>query len=130
MTTENRLLDISYEAAEDLTNDQYRFVVLTSDGKVRRPDAQNEIPCGVLQNAPASGAAAVVRLPGGISKLQAGAALTGNTFVRLEYNSAADAGKGVPLVTNEGYAAGHVVEGADAEDELASVVVMQATPGI
>jgi len=130
MTTENRLLDVSYEAAEDLTNDQYRFVVLTSDQKVRRPDAQNEVTHGILQNAPTSGAAAVVRLPGGISKLQAGAALTGNTFVRLEYNSATDSGKGVPLVTNEGYAAAHCIEGADAEDELASVIVMQATPGI
>lgn len=130
MTTENRLLDVSYEAAEDLSNDQYRFVVLTTDMKVRRPDAQNEIPCGILQNAPTSGKPAVVRMPGGVSKLEAGAALTGNTFVRLEYISATDAGKGVPLVTNEGYAAAHVVEGADAEGELASVVVMQATPGI
>ena len=25
MTTENRLLDVSYEAAEDLSNDQYEF---------------------------------------------------------------------------------------------------------
>lgn len=130
MTTENRLLDVSYEAAEDLSGDQYRFVVLTTDMKVRRPDAQNEKPIGILQNAPTSGQAAVIRMPGGISKLQAGAALTGNTFVRLEYNSASDSGKGVPLLTNEGYAAAHVVEGADNEDELASVVVMQATPGI
>src|SRR5574343_488224 len=118
MATENRVLDISFEAAESLANDQYRFVVLTSDGKVRRPDAQNEIPFGILQNAPDSGAAAVVRRLG-ISKLQAGAALTINTFVRLEYNDATDAGKGVPLVTNEGYAVGLVVGNASAEDELA-----------
>ncbi len=129
MTTENKILDLSYEAAEDLTNDQYRFVVLTSAGKVRRPDAQNEIPFGILQNAPASGKTAAVR-QAGVSKLQCGAALTGGTFVRLEYNDAADAGKGVPLVSNEGYAAGFVIDGTDAEDELASVNVLPATPGI
>lgn len=128
MATENKILDLSFEAAEDLSNNQYRFVVLAS-GKVRRPNAQDEIPFGILQNAPASGEAAAVRRMG-ISKLEAGAALTENTFVRLEYNDADDAGKGVPLVTNEGYAAGLVIEGADAEGELASVDILQATPGI
>ena len=129
MATENKILDLSFEAAESLTNDQYRFVVLTSDGMVRRPDAQGEIPFGILQNAPSSGAAAVVRRLG-VSKLQAGAALTINTFVRLEYNDAADAGKGVPLVSNEGYAVGLVVDNATAEDELASIDLIPATPGI
>ncbi|GJQ23579.1 hypothetical protein BIY37_04765 [Candidatus Brocadia sapporoensis] len=131
MATENGVLDLSFEAAESLTNDQYRFVVLTTDSpaKVRRPDAQNEIPFGVLQNAPASGGAAVVRRLG-VTKLQAGAALTNNTFVRIEYNDAADAGKAVPLVANEGYAVGLVVGSASAEDDLATVDLIPATPGI
>lgn len=129
MTTQNVGFSPCYEAAEDLTNDQYRFVVLTADMKVRRPDAQNEKPFGILQNAPAAGKAAVV-CKSGISKLQCGAALTGGTFVRMEYNDATDAGKGVPLVSNEGFAAALCIEGTSAEDELASVDVLQPNPGI
>ena len=51
MTTENKILDLSFEAAEDLTSDQYKFVVLTSAGKVRRPDSETEVALGILQKA-------------------------------------------------------------------------------
>ena len=75
MSTEIKVLDISKEAGEDLTADQYRIVVLDATSlKVRRPDAATDIPLGVLQNAPLIGEAAVVRpLGGGISKIQLGA---------------------------------------------------------
>ena len=52
MATENKVLDVSFEADEDLSNDQYRIVVLdATSGKVRRPNAITDIPLGILQNA-------------------------------------------------------------------------------
>lgn len=121
MVTENRILDISFEANEDLSNDQYRFVVIDATAKkVRRPDAANEKAAGVLQNAPKSGAAAVVRIEG-ISKIRAAGVLAINAMVTPEYVDAADAGKGLATTTAGDYVRGIVVEGAAAEDDLGSI---------
>ncbi|MGR3310224.1 MAG: hypothetical protein ACUZ77_05550 [Candidatus Brocadiales bacterium] len=120
MATENRLLDISFEAAEDLSNDQYRIVTL-SGNKVQRPNAGTDIPLGVLQNAPASGEAAVVRLLG-ITKLQLGGTVAALDWIVLEYVSAADAGKGIKVATMHDKAIGLCVVGG-AEDELSEVLL-------
>jgi len=122
MSYEQRILDVSFEAAEDLTNDQFRFVVL-SNGAVRRPDGAAERALGVLQNRPAQGQAASVRV-GGISKLVAGAALSENACVKLEYVSATDAGKGLPTTTANDAVRGVVVQPASAEDDLAAVLLV------
>lgn len=121
MATENRILDVTYEANEDLSSDQYRFVVLDpTTKKVRRPDSANEISLGVLQNAPAQGEAAVVRVEG-ISKIRAAGALAVNAKVTPEYVNATDAGKGKATTTAGDYVRGIVVEPVDAEDELAAI---------
>lgn len=127
MATENRLLDVSFVAAEDLSSDQYRVVVLTSTG-VRRPNSATEQPIGILQNKPASGNPASVRLIGcgGISKIQASVALAINDRVALEYVSAADAGK-AQVAVNTQYPVGIITEAADAEDDLASVLLINQT---
>lgn len=124
MATENALLRISRPAAESLADDQYRIVVLTSTG-VRRPNSATEQPFGVLQNKPASGEAAHI-LPigcGGITKIQASAALAINDRVALEYVSATDAGK-AQVAVNTQYPVGIITEAADAEDDLASMVLV------
>ncbi|GAB62657.1 MAG: hypothetical protein DWB56_14870 [Candidatus Jettenia sp.] len=123
MALENKILDLSYEAAEDLSNDQYRIVVLAS-GKVRRPDASTDIPLGVLQNAPAAGEAAVVRLIG-VSKIQLGETVAENEWVKLEYVSAADAGKGMDADGALDLAIGRCLVGG-AEDELGEVLLSGA----
>jgi len=119
MSTEQRILDVSYPAAEDLSADQFRFVVLAS-GQVRRPDSGTERPLGVLQNNPAAGEAASVRIEG-ISKLRAGGAITEGALTKLEYISAADAGKGLATTSAGDYIRGLCVQAAGAEDVLASV---------
>lgn len=125
MATENRILDLSFPAAEDLSNDQYRFVILTSTGTVRRPDSMAEIAVGVLQNAPAvAGDAAVVRVAG-VSKLHLGATLATGVLTAPEWISATDAGKGIANATTR-YAAGLIIDGA-AEDELGSVLLGSIT---
>lgn len=124
MAWEQPILDVSYEAAEDLSGNQYRFVVLDSTTKkIRRPDSAYERPEGILQNLPASGEKGQVRVAG-YSKLWAGGALAMNNLVGVEYVSAADAGKGLALPADAHAAYACVVEPCDAEDELATVKLM------
>ena len=127
MAIENVILDVSAEAAEDLSDDQYRFVVLNSSGNARRPDSAAEVPYGILQNAPESGEAARIRIDG-ISKLVANAALAINDFVAPEYVSATDAGKGQKAGTNWKATRGMVVMAAGAENDLASVRLVGPFP--
>lgn len=129
MSTENRILDLSFPAAEDLSNDQYRFVILTSTGTVRRPDSEAEVGLGILQNAPVSGQAAAVRIIGA-SKLQVNDALGIGTFVMPEYVSAADAGKGKTSAGAPAYTRALIIEASEAEDDLASVLLTSPFPAI
>ncbi len=129
MSTENGILDLPFAAAEDLSNDQYRFVVLTSSGTVRRPDSETEGALGILQNAPESGKAASVRVLGS-SKLRMNNALGVGSFVMPEYVSATDAGKGKTAAAALAYARALVLEASAAEDDLASVLLVGQVPGI
>jgi hypothetical protein len=129
MATENRVLDITLPALEDLSNDQFRALVIATGG-VRRPDSGTEIALGVLQNAPnAAGQPAVVRVVG-ITKWQANAALGQGALVMAEYVSATDAGKASVSTGAPAYTRGIVIEASDAEDDLCSVLLSGVTPGI
>lgn len=120
---------MTFPADEDLSNDQYRIVVLdASSGKVRRPNAATDIPLGVLQNAPAAAdLGANVMLLGPVTKMQAGAGAQAiGAIVGMEYVSATDAGKGIAAVATM-YPVGIVVGAAGAEDDLASVMLCSVT---
>lgn len=120
---------MTFKADEDLSNDQFRIVVLdATSGQVRRPNAATDIPLGVLLNAPsAAGQGAEVALLGPVVKMQAGAgALAIGTIVGCEYVSATDAGKAIAAVATM-YPVGIVVEAAGAEDDLASVMLCSVT---
>ena len=132
MGTDNKVLDITREAAEDLSSDQYKFVVIDStSGKARRPDSALERASGILQNAPAAGEAAVIRPVGcgGISLLQVNAALGIGDIVRPEYVGAADAGKGA-TAGNSGLGAAVLLEASSAEDDLVSCLLLSMQPQI
>lgn len=129
MSTENKILDLTFPAAEDLSSDQYKFVVLNSSGQVRRPDSASEVAIGILQNAPLSGEAAVVRVVGQ-SKVQANAAIGIGTFVGPEYVSATDAGKGRDNSSALAYARAVMVEATGAEDDLGSCLLLGMCPAI
>jgi hypothetical protein len=128
MATENKVLDISAPAIEDLSNDQYRFVVLAATG-IRRPDNETEVCLGILQNAPVSGEAAAVRLLG-ISKVQANAAIGIGTFIKAEFVDAADAGKAKTAAADLSHARAIVMEASGAEDDLASALLIGPVPSI
>jgi len=128
MATENKVIDLSFEADEDLSNDQYRIVVLdATSGKVRRPNAATDIPLGVLQNAPIAGDTAVVRPIGcgGVTKVQLGATLAIGAIVACEYVSASDAGKAKAAATTQ-YPTGVLLLGG-AEDELGTLLLTPLT---
>jgi len=128
MATENKVLDITYEAGEDLTADRYRIVVLdATSGKVRRPNAVTDIPLGVLQNAPDTGEAAAIRPIGcgGITKVVLAATLGIGVIAAMEYVDAADAGKAQAGVATQ-YPVGVLLEGGD-EDELGTMLLAPLT---
>lgn len=129
MSTENKILDLTFPAAEDLSGDQYKFMVLNSSGNVRRPDSASEVAIGILQNAPASGEAAVVRVIGQ-SKIEANAAIGIGTFVGPEYVSATDAGKGRDNAGALAYARAVMVEATGAEYDLGSCLLLGMCPAI
>lgn len=122
------VLDVSYEAAEDLSGDQFTFVVLDSaTGKVRRPDSAAEVPDGILQNKPAGGEEALVRKLG-LSKLAVNGAVQTGDFLKAEYVGAADAGKGEKAAAAWRTARAVVLEAAGAEDDLATVELVGPFP--
>jgi len=126
MTTENKVIDFSCEANEDLSDYQYHIVVLdASTKKVRLPDAATDVPFGILQNAPESGQAASVRPIGcgGTSKVVANAALAVGALAGLEYVGAADAGKAQALAETQ-HPVGVIVESAGAENDLAGILLV------
>jgi hypothetical protein len=129
MSTENKILDLTFPAAEDLSSDQYKFVVLNSSGQVRRPDSASEVAIGILQNAPLSGEAAVVRVVGQ-SKYQANGVIGIGTFIGPEYVSATDAGKGRDNAGALAYARAVAVEATGAEDDLGSCLLLGMCPAI
>jgi len=128
MAYENKVIDLSFEADEDLSNDQYRIVVLDATSKkVRRPNAATDVPLGVLQNAPEAGEAASVRPIGcgGVTKVVLGATLAVGAIVALEYVSASDAGKAKAAASTQ-YPVGVLLEGGD-EDDLGTLLLAPLT---
>lgn len=124
MSSENGVLQLAYEAAEDLSDYKYHFVVLDpTTGKVRLPDSAAEIALGILQNAPESGQPADVMIIGK-SKLVANAAISKGKFVGLEYVGAADAGKGTDVTSTPYLSRAYVLSSTSNEDELLSVLLL------
>lgn len=117
------ILDVSVEAAEDLSSYQYQFVILDTDGKAALMDSAIETPYGVLQNAPASGEGATVRILG-VSKIVANGSLDEGVFVKPEYVSGTDCGKAQAAGSDLDLICGIVVDSASAEDDLVSVLLL------
>ena len=119
-------LDVTMVAAESLAAMQYRYVVQASDTTVRMANAATDIPLGILQNAPANGGTAVVRVTG-TSKLVMNAAVTVGTFVKCEYVGAADNGKGDAADTDKDVISGLCIKASGAEDDVGAVILTKAS---
>lgn len=125
MAYQGEQITMTWEAGEDLSSMQYRFVGLSDDGKVHMLDSATEWAVGILQNDPASGEPAVVAVAG-ISKLVAGASgLSRGAAVEAEYVGASDNGKGIACTTNASACRARVLFAAGSEDDVATVLLAE-----
>ena len=123
--------NISFPSAEDLSADQYRFMVLNSSGLIRRPDATQEFCVGVLQNGSVSEAKIGCDIKfSGITKVVAGETLVIGDYVTAEYISAADAGKAIKCTTALNNARGVVVEGGAENDLISILLIDKSQPSV
>lgn len=129
MAYEGVCTDMSWLAAEDLSDYQYHFVHLANDTTVDLLDSGDEYPIGILQNAPESGEMAVVRLEG-ISKLVVNGAIAVGGQLTAEYVGAADNGKGAAAVSDYDNIRAIALTAAGAEDDVVTVLLCQDTQAI
>ena len=114
--------DLTFTAAEDLSSHQFCFVHQASDETVDLVDSATEFPLGILQNAPADGEIAVVRVAG-TSKLVMNDAVAVGTSVKVEYVGATDNGKGDAADTNADLTRGVCIQATGAEDDVGAVLL-------
>ncbi len=120
MAYSEALHSISLNAARDLSNYQYRFVQVDSDGQVDYVQSAGGSAIGVLQNKPdAAGRAGTVALIG-ITKIVASAAIAAGADV----SSAAD-GRAVTAASTYKIL-GKALEAADAAGDIISMVLLPA----
>lgn len=116
----------TFVAGADLSTKQYTFVKLNSSGEVIAAAAATDIPIGVLQNNPTSGAEASVTIVGG-TKIVAGAAISEGALV-----GTSSTGKAVALVAGTDttkYVVGTLLTESGADGDIVSAVVNCANPG-
>lgn len=133
MAFEIRGLDIAFDAGEDLSDAQYKFIALNSDGEATLSNA-TDYPIGILQNDPESGEAASVRVEG-FSKLAMGSTgINGVTGVAIGTWVSSDANALGTGETGTGwdfkYTKGRVVDGTDGTsvNQLSTVEIISANP--
>jgi len=126
MTVAYSGMDISFIAAEDLSDHQYNFVHQASDTTCDLLDGTSEYPVGILQNAPESGEVAVVRITG-TSKLVMNAAVAVGAKLKAEYVGATDNGKGDAADTDYDLVRGICIKASGAEDDVGAVLLCSDT---
>lgn len=84
MAQSEKLCCITRPAGADLSAAQYRFVELTSAGKVTQCNAQGELALGVLQNDPDADTRAAEVAIGGVTKVTLGATVAANAKVMTD----------------------------------------------
>jgi len=115
-------IDLSWRADEDLSSYQYRFVHLKDDSNVDLLDGATEIAVGILQNAPAEGETAVVRVSG-VSKLVMNGSLAVGLRIKAEYVGASDNGKGDAADTDKDLVRAISLTASGAEDDVITVLL-------
>lgn len=106
------------EAAADLSAGQYRAVVIDSNGQFARAGAGVAI-AGVQQNKPAAQGRAISVMKDGVSKAEAGAAITAGAKVTTDAN-----GKFVAATTGD-FVSGFAWTAAGADGEIFSLWMNQ-----
>lgn len=116
----------TFVAGADLSAAQYKFVKLNSSGQVVLAAAATDVPIGVLQNNPVSGAEASVTIVGG-TKIVASAAATLGTALNFGTSST---GKAATLAVTDTtkYVLGVYLQAPGADGDIVAAVVNCANP--
>jgi len=117
-------IDWSFTAGGDLSTQQFRFVKLNTSGQVVAVAALTDIPVGILQNNPASGQEATVRVMG-ISKGSFDASIDEGVIVGTSADGQIDA-KAVTDTTE--YVLGQVILAATAAGQIGTLLVNCMNP--
>ena len=112
-------------AGADLSSDQYKYVKLSTTDTVILCAAATDVPIGILQNAPASGAEATIMVTG-MSKVSSDAALSIGNQIGTSADGQADA-KTAGSDTTE-YVVGVVLEASSGAGALATATVNCLNP--
>jgi hypothetical protein len=112
-------------AGADLSSSQYYYVKLSTTDTVVVCAAATDVPIGILQNAPASGAEATIMVTG-ISKVNSNAALSIGNLIGTSGDGQADA-KTAGSDTTE-YVVGVVLESSSGAGALATATVNCLNP--
>ncbi len=112
--------DISFIAVEDLSGMKFRFVHQVDNDSVDQLDSGSEVPAGILQNAPALGKIAIVRIAG-TSDLVMNAAVAVNTLLKADV-SATDNGKGDAADTEGDFIVARCIK-SPAADDIGKVIL-------
>lgn len=121
----NYSVKVTLVAGADLSAAQYKFVKLNASGQVVVCSGATDLPIGVLQNDPASGAEAEVLVVGG-TKILAGAAIGEGAQI-----GTSSAGKAAALVAGTDttkYVAGTLLTESGADGEIVTAVINCANP--
>lgn len=121
----NYSVKVTLVAGADLSSSQYKFVKLNANGAAVICDGATDVPIGVLQNNPASGAEASVLVVGG-TKIVAGASLDEGAQI-----GTSSAGKAVALTAGTDttkYVVGTIITASAADGNIVTAVINAATP--
>ena len=112
-------------AGADLSSAQYKYVKLSTTDTVILCAAATDVPIGILQNAPASGAEATIMVTG-ISKVSSDAALSIGNQIGTSADGQADAKTAGSDTTD--YVVGVVLEASSGAGALATATVNCLNP--
>ena len=99
-------------AGEALTSAKYHIVQLDASGNVEIAEGNTDLIVGVLQNAPASGAAAIYRF-GGTTKCVAGGVVTLGDWVTAKSD-----GRALTTTTDKDVIVGRVLETTTTDGDI------------
>lgn len=115
MAYETKVLNTTFEVNEDLSDEQYKAVVLDSDGKIGLPAEAGQLAVGILQDDPESGEYGSV-MTYGLTKAVYGETITAGQEVAVDGN-----GK-MQVATTSDINLGVALSSADA-DEIGTILL-------
>lgn len=132
-------LDVTFAPYEDLSTDQYKFVVLDATATVKKPTGAFQYPIGILQNSPSATSNAngnaqfppMVRMAG-ISRLRVDSAYPVGTRLTAAYSATADEnGRGTDSAVSASsseFTAAIMLQASTAEDDIVAVKMLECKP--